>query len=153
MSASSRAGTSTDAIQGVVPRVVYEPATVAQAAQLVGASARAGETLAFVGGATDLELGAPPSRLDAVVRTGRMARVLEYAPSDQIVAVEAGMTLEALQGTPVQLTSPSNTVYTQNIDELGNFIFSSITPATYTLELQFPEGVVVIDQLAVTSQE
>ncbi|HSN93150.1 MAG TPA: FAD-binding oxidoreductase, partial [Anaeromyxobacteraceae bacterium] len=46
---------------------------------------------------SDLDLGAPPARLDAVLHTRRMARVKEHAPSDQIVAVEAGMTLGALQ--------------------------------------------------------
>src|SRR5258708_4919153 len=61
-----------------------------------------------------------------------------------------GSTLEALQGTPVQLTSQTNKVYTQNIDELGNFVFSSIVPATYTLELCLADGVVVIDQFPVT---
>jgi hypothetical protein len=41
----------------------------------------------------------------------------------------------------------------QNVDELGNFIFSSIAPATYTLELQFPESTVVIDQLPLVLQD
>ncbi|GAC1346179.1 MAG: hypothetical protein NVSMB27_09350 [Ktedonobacteraceae bacterium] len=64
-----------------------------------------------------------------------------------------GQSLEVLQGTQVLLSSPTNTVYTQNIDELGNFIFSSIVPAMYTLELQFPESIVVIDQLPITLQD
>ncbi len=67
-----------------------------------------------------------------------------------------GTTLEALQGTPVQLVPQTNeidTAFTQHIDELGNFIFPSITPATYTLELQLPEGVVVIEQLPVIVQD
>jgi len=64
-----------------------------------------------------------------------------------------GQALEVLQGIPVHLSSSAHTVYTQNVDELGNFIFSSIVPATYTLELQFPESTVVIDQLAVTLQD
>jgi hypothetical protein len=63
-----------------------------------------------------------------------------------------GATLEALQGTPVLLSSQASAVHTQNIDELGNFVFSSISPATYTLELQFPESTIVIDQLPVTLQ-
>jgi anti-sigma factor RsiW len=64
-----------------------------------------------------------------------------------------GQALEVLQGIPVQLSSSAHTVYTQSIDELGNFIFSSLVPATYTLELQFPESTVVIDQLLVTLQD
>ncbi len=62
-----------------------------------------------------------------------------------------GTGLDALQGRSVQLSSSPQTVYTQKIDELGNFVFSAIVPATYTLELHLPEGVVVIDQLTVTS--
>jgi hypothetical protein len=63
-----------------------------------------------------------------------------------------GAALEALQGIPVQLSSQARTVYTQNIDELGNFVFSSLLPATYTLELQFPDSIVVIEQLPVALQ-
>lgn len=63
-----------------------------------------------------------------------------------------GTALEALQGTSVQLLTQANTVYTQTIDELGNFVFSAIVPGTYTLELHLSEGVVVVDQLAVTPQ-
>jgi hypothetical protein len=64
-----------------------------------------------------------------------------------------GSTLEALQGTSVHLTSQTKKVYTQHIDELGNFVFSSIVPATYTLELRFADGVVVIDEFSVSPQE
>ena len=40
-----------------------------------------------------------------------------------------GTALEALQGTPVVLSLEGKTVHTQNIDELGNFVISSISPA------------------------
>jgi hypothetical protein len=58
-----------------------------------------------------------------------------------------GTTLDALQGTPVQLFSSAQAISMQNIDELGNFIFPAVTPATYRLEIQLSEGIVVIDQL------
>lgn len=61
--------------------------------------------------------------------------------------------LESLQGVPVQLVSQADAQYKQNIDELGNFVFSSIAPATYTLELQFPESTIVIDELPVAYQD
>ncbi|HLH63042.1 MAG TPA: hypothetical protein VKV20_15280 [Ktedonobacteraceae bacterium] len=64
-----------------------------------------------------------------------------------------GAALEGLQGVPVLLSLQSDTVYSQNIDELGNFVFSSIAPATYTLELQFPESTIVIEHLPVTLQD
>jgi len=73
-----------------------------------------------------------------------------------------GNAVDALQGTQVLLStqqsegqSPSTTgvQYTQTIDELGNFVFASIAPATYTLELQFPGSIIAIDSLPVTLQE
>jgi glycolate oxidase FAD binding subunit len=99
VSPPSRAGAEGDAILGVLPGVVYEPSTAEEAAQIVRESARDGRSLAFIGGGTELERGFPPERLDAVVRTGRLARVLEHAPSDQIVIVESGVTLASLQET------------------------------------------------------
>jgi glycolate oxidase FAD binding subunit len=88
-----------EAILGVAPRTVFEPATVAEAAEAMQACARDRLRVAFVGGGTDLGVGAPPTWLDAVVRTGRLARVVEHAPSDQIVVAEAGLPLAALQRT------------------------------------------------------
>ena len=99
MSAAPRPATEADAILGVRPRLAVEPATVEEAAEAMRALARDGLAVAFVGGGSDLDLGAPPARLDAVLHTHRLARVREHAPSDQIVAVEAGMTLAALQRT------------------------------------------------------
>ncbi|MDQ6662567.1 MAG: hypothetical protein M3Z24_16580 [Chloroflexota bacterium] len=67
--------------------------------------------------------------------------------------IRKGDVLEALRGIPVQLSAQTNTVYTQHIDELGNFVFPSVAPATYTLELQFPESVVVIEHLPISLQD
>lgn len=97
MSAAARPASAADAVAGVVPRLAVEPATLEEAAEAMRAFAADGLAVAFVGGGTDLGLGAPPSRLDAVLHTRRLARVREHAPSDQIVAVEGGMTLAALQ--------------------------------------------------------
>ena len=97
MSAAPRPGAPEDAILGVAPRLAIEPATLEEAAEAMRALAADRLAVAFLGGGTDLGLGTPPARLDAVLRTRRLARVREHAPSDQIVAVEAGMTLAALQ--------------------------------------------------------
>nr|BBH92458.1 hypothetical protein KTA_06570 [Thermogemmatispora argillosa] len=64
-----------------------------------------------------------------------------------------GTALEALQGTPVRLTAASGAVRSGKIDELGNFLFSALAPETYTLELQFPEGTVVIESLQLALPE
>jgi glycolate oxidase FAD binding subunit len=92
-----REGTANDEILGQRPRFVFAPASGAEAAEIVALTAKEHFCLAFVGGGTGLELGPPPSRLDAVIRTERWTKVVEYAPSDQVVIVEAGMTLAALQ--------------------------------------------------------
>jgi glycolate oxidase FAD binding subunit len=88
-----------DAVLGAVPAAVVEPASVEEAAEIVGETARDRKTLLFVGGGTDLELGARPERLDVLLRTRRLDRIVEHAPSDQIAVVEAGVTLAALGRT------------------------------------------------------
>lgn len=96
--ATARPGTAADEILGVRPKEVFSPSTVGEAAAYLEEKARASESVAFVGGETSLALGRPPRRLDAVLRTERLARIVEHAPSDQIVVAEAGLTLAALQG-------------------------------------------------------
>ncbi len=92
-----RQGSAADGFLGVEPRLVFEPESEAEAQEAMKACARDRLRVAFVGGGTDLGLGNPPAGLDAVIRTGRMTRVLEHAPHDQIVRVEAGLSLAALQ--------------------------------------------------------
>ncbi len=86
-----------------------------------------------------LQLANGPHRRDALQLIGLVTR--------------EGTSLEAFQGTPVQLSSTTQEVYLQTIDDLGNFVFPTVEPATYTLALQFPEGTVVIELLPVTPQE
>jgi len=64
-----------------------------------------------------------------------------------------GTALETLEGTPVRLLSSTGSAYTELIDELGNFVFSAVPPATYSLEVQFSETIVVIEQLLIETQE
>jgi glycolate oxidase FAD binding subunit len=97
VSTAVRPAVDPDGILGLSPRFAAEPASVREAADALRSFAGDRLAVTFVGGGTDLELGAAPSRLDAVLRTRRLSRVVEYAPSDQIVAVEAGMTLAELQ--------------------------------------------------------
>lgn len=86
-----------DAIAGVRPRVAYAPASVEECAEVMAMTARERMRIGFLGGGTELALGAPPQALDAVVRTERMARIVEHVPADMVVVVEAGATLAALQ--------------------------------------------------------
>ena len=96
MVAAVRAGAPEDAVLGLVPARVVEPRSVEEAADALRSCAGDRLAVVFAGGGTDLALGAPPRRLDVLLRTGRMARVVEHLPADQVVTVEAGMPLAAL---------------------------------------------------------
>jgi glycolate oxidase FAD binding subunit len=87
---------ATDAVLGIVPGAVREPGTIEEAADVLSGAARDRKSVLIAGGGTDLELGAPPERLDVLLRTRRLDRIVEHAPSDQIAVVEAGVPLSAL---------------------------------------------------------
>jgi len=73
------------------------PRTLEEAREAMALAARDGARVLFVGGGTELELGAPPSAVDLKIRTDGLDRVVEHAPLDQIVIVEAGVRLGVLQ--------------------------------------------------------
>ena len=81
-------------IAGVTPRAVVEPQTVEELADCVGALYAADSAFAFAGGETELELGNRPRSLDTLVKTTACNRVIDYAPQDQTITVEAGMTID-----------------------------------------------------------
>ncbi|HKA87367.1 MAG TPA: FAD-binding oxidoreductase, partial [Haliangiales bacterium] len=97
MAAASRPAGAGDAILGVAPRRAFLPAGVDECAEVMGLAAREKLRVAIIGGGTELGLGRPPAGLDAVVRSERMGRILDYAPSDMVLAVEAGATLASVQ--------------------------------------------------------
>jgi glycolate oxidase FAD binding subunit len=92
-----RAAAEADAVDGVRPELVAEPASVQEASELMRAASRAGLRTVFAGGGSKLGLGNPPERLDLVVSTRRLQRVLEHAAGDLVVKVEAGAGLADLQ--------------------------------------------------------
>ena len=99
MSSERRAGTDADAVLGAIPRWVYSPKTTEEAREVIEATAAETLSLGFIGGGTDVQLGAPMRQLDALLQTGGLSRVVEYAPADMIVTVEAGTTLAQLSET------------------------------------------------------
>jgi len=84
------------AIAGVVPRAVVTPRDVAELAAVVAALHAGRKAFAFVGGGTELELGNAPRALDTVVRTTALRHIVDYAPEDQTITVEAGITFAEL---------------------------------------------------------
>ena len=89
--------TSTLEIDGVSPRERISPRTAEDLAAALKAADDTGQAVAAVGGGTQLDLGMPPRRLDVVVETTGLDRVVEYEPADLTVTVEAGMRMAELQ--------------------------------------------------------
>ena len=84
-------------IDGVSPRSVVAPGTPDELALLLKSAGHSGDAVAPVGGGTQLDLGMPPSRLDVVIETTRLNRVVEYEPADLTITLEAGMRFSELQ--------------------------------------------------------
>jgi glycolate oxidase FAD binding subunit len=97
LSVKSRAANQADAIAGALPQHVFEPSSVEELVEVVRVTARDKLALAAIGSGTTLGLGNPPSRYDVAVRMRRLNRIVDYAPEDQVVVVEAGATLGELQ--------------------------------------------------------
>ncbi|MBV8150965.1 MAG: FAD-binding oxidoreductase [Candidatus Eremiobacteraeota bacterium] len=79
------------------PARVFAPNSIEELAEVVRAGAADNTALAPIGAATHLTQGNPPSRYDAAIRTLHLDRIIEYSPEDQVVVVEAGITLDAVQ--------------------------------------------------------
>jgi glycolate oxidase FAD binding subunit len=76
---------------------VFDPESPKAAAELLVSCQEKKLKLGFIGGGTALGLGNPARGIDAIVLTRRLDRVVEYAPEDQVIVVEAGITLGRLQ--------------------------------------------------------
>jgi glycolate oxidase FAD binding subunit len=85
-------------IDGVAAQLRIAPDSAAHFAEALHAADQDGKAVAPVGGGTQLDLGNPPSRLDVVLETTGLNRVVEYEPADLTVTVEAGMRFADLQG-------------------------------------------------------
>jgi glycolate oxidase FAD binding subunit len=92
-----RAATSGDAVGGVQPKLVIEPANENEIAKVLRAANEAGLAIAPRGGGTKINWGNPPRRADAVLSAARLNRVIEHAWADLTVSVESGCPMATLQ--------------------------------------------------------
>jgi glycolate oxidase FAD binding subunit len=86
-----------DAVDGVEPSLVVEPATMEETSEVMKLASREGLAVSPRGGGTKMGLGNPPRRVDLILSTARMDRIIEHVPGDQIVRVQAGVKLQDLQ--------------------------------------------------------
>jgi glycolate oxidase FAD binding subunit len=98
----SRATTTADAVAGVQPKLVVEPGTESELAEVMRLSNEAGLAVIPLGGGTKLGWGNPPARADLVLSTARLNAIIEHAWADLTVTVEAGCTVQRLQETLAQ---------------------------------------------------
>jgi glycolate oxidase FAD binding subunit len=97
-----RIATDEDAVSGVVPLVVVEPADERQTASILRCANQAGLAVIPCGGGTKLDWGNPPRKADVLVSMRRQNRIIEHAWADLTVTVEAGCTIAQLQRTLAQ---------------------------------------------------
>jgi len=92
-----RAASVSDAVMGVQPQFVVEPASEQELAAVLSCANDAEIAVIPRGSATKLTWGNPPKRAGLILSTARLNRILEHAWADLTVTVEAGCTLQALQ--------------------------------------------------------
>src|SRR5438445_3299441 len=96
-SGNARSATATDAVSGVQPKLVVEPGTERELAEILRLSNEAGLAVIPRGGGTKIEWGNSPGRADLILSTSRLAKIIEHAWADLTVSVEAGCTIQKLQ--------------------------------------------------------
>src|SRR5258708_1423381 len=99
---SARSGTAADAGAGVQPKLVIEPGTEQELAEILRLSNEAGLAVIPRGGGTKLGWGNSPARADLIVLTSRLSKIIEHAWADLTVSAEAGCTFHKLQETLAQ---------------------------------------------------
>jgi glycolate oxidase FAD binding subunit len=85
-----------DAVDGVPARFVAAPGSTAEAAAVVRVAAAEGLAVVARGAGTKLGWGTPPRRLDLIVDTRRLDRIVEHAAGDLVVVAQAGVPLAEL---------------------------------------------------------
>ncbi len=84
-------------IDGILPRIVVTPGDKGEVAQVVALAGQVGISLLARGGGSRMSLGSIPERVDLLLETHTMTRLLEYEAPDLTCHAEAGITLAALQ--------------------------------------------------------
>jgi glycolate oxidase FAD binding subunit len=91
-----RQATGEDAIDGVVPRHVALPESAEALARLLADASHGRQLTVLRGGGSKLGWGRVPSRVDLVIRTEKLNRLLAHRHGDMTVTAEAGMPLAEL---------------------------------------------------------
>lgn len=88
-----RLGTPTDAIEGVVPRVVVEPASREAVGSVLQWASRDKLCVLVRGSGTKLGWGPAPRQVDILISTARLNRLVAHRHGDLTATIEAGAML------------------------------------------------------------
>jgi glycolate oxidase FAD binding subunit len=94
--ASIRQGSTADAIDGVVPDQIVEPADAADLAATLQSASRSKHSTVLRGGGTKLAWGRTPSSVDLIVSTAKLNTLLVHRHGDLTATAHAGVTLAQL---------------------------------------------------------
>lgn len=97
-----RQGTAEDATCEAVPELFAAPANEAELAKVLEYASCNGLQVAPRGGGTKHDWGIVSQGIHLMISTAKLGRVLEYAPGDMTVTVEAGVTIAQLQSALAQ---------------------------------------------------
>jgi len=92
-----RPAAESDSVAGVQPQFIVEPGTEEEVAKVLAFADREGLKVLVRGGGTQLNTGLPPAGGDVLLSMARLNTVVEHAPHDMTVTVEAGLKLTDLQ--------------------------------------------------------
>jgi glycolate oxidase FAD binding subunit len=84
-------------VDGTRPALAARPTTPEQVATILRSASERGVAVVPQGGRTALSLGRPLSHYDLALDTSGLNAVIEYAPDDLTITVQAGLTLRSLQ--------------------------------------------------------
>ncbi len=84
-------------VDGVLPRLMVTPSTTEDLAQIVALTNEHDLTLLPRGGGSRMNQGGIPERIDVLIETNKLTRLLEHESPDLTCHVEAGITLAELQ--------------------------------------------------------
>jgi glycolate oxidase FAD binding subunit len=96
VSQTLRQATGQDAIDGVIPRLVALPGSPEELAQILADASRDRQLIVLRGGGSKLGWGRVPSRVDLVIGTEKLNRLLAHRHGDMTVTAQAGMPLAEL---------------------------------------------------------
>jgi glycolate oxidase FAD binding subunit len=113
-----RPATAADAIDGVQPATVVEPATPEKVAAVLAAASAARLIVVIRGGGSKIGWGRVPAPVDVVLSTRRLSRIVAHAHGDLTAEVESGVPLAALneelgkqrQWLPLESAFPAATI-------------------------------------------